>query len=144
MKFTSEVRVRFGETDALGHVNNASYFVYMENARIDFLGEIGASTSLEDWSYVVGHVSCDFINQAFFNENLELISKVTHIGTKSFTLHHELVRKSSGECVAKGKAVLIHFNFKTQTSEPIPPETRAQLEQYREDEATVANRGGSA
>lgn len=141
MKFTNEVKVRFGETDALGHVNNSSFFVYIENARIDFLMSIGACTSMKDWSYVVGHVSCDFIKQVFFNEELIISSYVSNIGTKSFTLLHDVVRKSNGEIVAKGKAVLIQFNFDLQRSEPIPEAIRTKLQDYRETVSVSVNGG---
>ncbi|HSU79351.1 MAG TPA: thioesterase family protein [Candidatus Angelobacter sp.] len=131
MVFTSEVRVRFAETDALGHVNNTSFFIYIEVGRIDFLSAIGASSSIEDWRYVVAHVSCDFLAQAYLNEELIVTSVVSHIGTKSFTLSHDIIRKSSGEKVAQGKAVLIHYNFETEESEPIPDWTREKLETFR-------------
>lgn len=134
MLFTSEVKVRFGETDALGHVNNTSFFTYIEVGRIDFLAHIGASKTIEDWRYVVAHVSCDFIGQAYLSEELIITSYVTHIGNKSFTLLHEIVRKESNEVVARGKAVLIYFNFETQISEPIPDETRQELVKYMKDE----------
>ena len=59
-----------------------------------------------------------------------MTSVVSHIGTKSFTLIHDIIRKSSGEKVAQGKAVLIHYNFETEESEPIPDWTRERLETY--------------
>jgi acyl-CoA thioester hydrolase len=132
MVFTSEIRVRFAETDALGHVNNTSFFIYIEVGRIDFLAHIGASSTVENWRYVVAHVSCDFLAQAYLNEELIVTSSVSHIGTKSFTLTHDILRKSNGERVARGKAVLIHYNFETEESEPIPDWTLEQLEAYRD------------
>lgn len=134
MIFKSEVKVRFGETDALGHVNNTSFFAYIEVGRIDFLAHIGASTSLEDWRYVVGHVSCDFIGQAYLSEELIITTYVSQIGNKSFTLMHDILRKSDNHRVAKGKAVLIYFNFETQKSERIPDSIRKKLETYFSEE----------
>lgn len=130
MIFQNEVKVRFGETDALGHVNNTSFFTYIEVARIEFLAHIGASKTIEDWRYVVAHVACDFIGQGYLSEELIITSKVSHIGTKSFTLLHDIIRKSDGERIAKGKAVLIYFNFDTQKSEPIPDKVRKELAAY--------------
>ena len=69
MVFTSEVRVRFAETDALGHVNNTSFFIYIEVGRIDFLRSIGASSSIEEWRYVVAHVSCVFSRKPILMRN---------------------------------------------------------------------------
>lgn len=135
MKYLSEVKVRFNETDALAHVNNTSYFIYLEQARIELLEHIGAGASISDWRYVLAHTSCDFINQAFFNDTLIVESNVSHIGNSSFHLSHTIFRKEDDALIAKGKAVLINFNFKTQRSETIPSDIKEELTRYQlEDE----------
>src|SRR5699024_3386690 len=64
----SEIKARFCETDALGHVNNTSYFVYLEQARVEFFEELGAPMGMSEWPFILGHISCDFLRQVYFNQ----------------------------------------------------------------------------
>ena len=79
---TMDVTVRFAETDALGHVNNTSYFIYMEDARLHLLKELGWNTSHKDWSFVLVSTKCDFINQAYFDQILRIDTSIQKVGTK--------------------------------------------------------------
>lgn len=126
-----EFKVRFAETDLLGHVNNASYFVYMEEARVDFFK---SAFPEKKESFVVASVKCDFIQQAFFDQWLVVQTKAVKIGNKSFDLEHAIIDKDSGDLIAKGHSVVVHFNTEKQTSEPLTSQMRKQLEQaqYRE------------
>lgn len=46
-----KVNVRFSETDALGHINNTSYFIYLEEARMKFFEALGLATNVEEWNF---------------------------------------------------------------------------------------------
>lgn len=120
-----EVKIRVSETDLLGHVNNASYFIYIEEARVEFLKN--ALPNRKDSSYIVASVKCDFIRQAYFGQSLVIKTKVSKIGNKSFELSHEMTDKETGELIANGLSVVVHFNFDKQVSEPLTQETRERL-----------------
>lgn len=124
MSSTTEIKVRFSETDLLGHVNNASYFVYLEEARIDFLREVLPEKKK---TFVVVSVKCDFIRQAYFGQRLIIHTSIVEIGNTSFTLIHEIKDKESGQLIAKGQSVVVHYNFEKQKSEPLTPNMRERL-----------------
>jgi len=126
----TEIKVRFAETDALGHVNNTNFFVYMEVARIEFFEKLDTSMSINKWPFIVASAKCDFIEQTFFNQTLIIETTLSRIGSKSFTLTHRMKDKETGKTVAKGEVVIVHFNFEAQQSEVIPPKMREVLEQY--------------
>lgn len=132
MKHTIEVKVRFSETDLLGHVNNSSYFVYLEEARVEFFKKTKPYS--KEKSFVVASVKCDFIHQAYFDQILSINTKVTKMGNKSFELNHEILEKETGTLIAKGQSAVVYFNFEKQKSEPIPDEMRRQLEEYHSTE----------
>ncbi|MBP3038550.1 acyl-CoA thioesterase [Bacillaceae bacterium Marseille-Q3522] len=123
-----QLTTRFSETDALGHINNTSYFIYLEDARIGCLGSLGYQLNSSNWHYVVASVKCDFTQQAYFNENLTIQSYVSNIGTKSFQLEHDIIRSETKQLIAKGSAVVVYFNFETQQSEELPKLLRKRLE----------------
>ena len=78
-----EVNVRFSETDALGHINNTSYFVYLEEARMKFFEALGLATNVESWNFLLASTKCDFIAQGYFNQLLTIRTSLTKVGTKS-------------------------------------------------------------
>ncbi|MFB7140822.1 acyl-CoA thioesterase [Gottfriedia sp. NPDC056225] len=128
MKFT--VTPRFCETDALGHINNTSYFIYLEEARIKFFESLGYSMNIEDWKFILASTKCDFINQGHFNQNMIVSSYISKIGNKSFHLEHEICCEETNKKIATGNAIIVFFNFKEQKSEEIPELFREQLERH--------------
>jgi len=124
-----DIYVRYCETDASGHVSNISYFIYLEEARTKFFNEIGFSKEKRgDISFVVASAKCDFIAQAYSFQTLTVTTRVSRIGTKSFTLEHTIKEAKTRKIIASGSVVIVCFNFQTQRAENIPPSLRAALE----------------
>ncbi|MCA0171963.1 MULTISPECIES: acyl-CoA thioesterase [Bacillaceae] len=129
MSVHTNVRVRFCETDALGHVNNTSYFIYLEEARVQFFDYLGKRTGTDDWPFILVSTKCDFLKQAYFNQSLQVETTVKRIGSKSFTLMHYIKDTESNAVVAEGEATVVYFDFKKQASEVIPDDLRLKLEE---------------
>ena len=127
-----DVYVRFCETDAGGHVSNTSYFCYLEEARTKFFTGIryGFEETERENNFILARTECDFISQAYSAQTLTVKSSIEHIGTKSFTLLHEIHEKESGTLIARGRAVVVCFNFREQRSVEISPGLRRTLQQY--------------
>jgi len=111
-----EINVRVSETDALGHINNANYFTYMEEARISFLQELEIEIENEQFVFILASTTCDFISQGYYGETLKVETDVIHIGTKSITLGSQLSEKESGRLIAKGQATIVYFDVDKQVS----------------------------
>lgn len=124
------VKVRCAETDALGHVNNTSYFIYIEEARVEFFAKLGFNMNAEEWRFILASTKCDFASQAYFGQMLVVETTVNRIGTKSFGLDHHILDKETGTLIAKGTETVVYFNFEEQKSEPLPESLRNKLEQY--------------
>jgi acyl-CoA thioester hydrolase len=128
--YETRIKVRFCETDALGHINNTSYFIYLEEARVDFFEAMGSPMNAEKWEYILASAKCDFVAQGYFNQVLKVKTFVTKVGNKSFTLGHEMVDSETGTLIARGEAVIVYFNFDTQQSEPLPEDIKQFLQGY--------------
>jgi acyl-CoA thioester hydrolase len=126
----TKIKVRFGETDALGHINNASYFAYLEDARIGFFESIGCNMSTSTWNFILASTKCDFIGQGYFNQVLRITTTVARIGSKSFQLEHEIFDDQTDRMIARGNAIIVYFNFEKQHSEGIPESLRMELERH--------------
>lgn len=116
-----KVTARFGETDALGHINNTSYFIYLEEARVRFFEQLGYRLDTNEWNFILASIKCDFLNQGYFNQLLSITTSVKSIGTKSFQLEHEVICSQTNQILAKGMAVIVYFDFNEQKSALIPP-----------------------
>ncbi|MGD7044403.1 acyl-CoA thioesterase [Jeotgalibacillus proteolyticus] len=132
-----EVTVRFCETDALGHVNNTSYFIYLEEARIHFFSSLGYPMDVKRWNFILASTKCDFINQGYFNQVLTITTSISRIGTKSFELDHQILCAQTGEQIAKGNAVIVYFDFESQSSASIPEELKNKLAVHAAQGGTV-------
>ncbi|MEK4802890.1 thioesterase family protein [Oceanobacillus sp. FSL K6-0118] len=128
-----EVYVRFSETDAAGHVNNTSYFLYLEEARTrffnhnlrqDFNGREGLSLN----NFILASTKCDYISQAYAGDILKVNTTVSHIGNKSFTFNHVITHADTKEEVVRATATMVSFNYSEQLSQPIPEEIRTHLQ----------------
>jgi acyl-CoA thioester hydrolase len=66
------------------------------------------------------------VDQLYFKYEVEIRTWITRIGSKSFTVYHEAWQE--GRLCVRGSAVLVHYDFNTEKSTPIPEEKRKQLE----------------
>lgn len=123
-----KIKVRFCETDALGHINNSSYFVYLEEARIGYFESLGYNMSMKGWNFILASAKCDFIKQGYFNDTLTIRTYTSRIGTKSFTLEHDIISERTKEVIAKGNAIIVYFDFDKQMSDIIPESLKEGLQ----------------
>lgn len=135
MEHITKITVRFCETDALGHVSNISYFIYLEQARVELFKALGAFTKTADWHFIMASCGCQFKNQAYFDQNLVVKTSVSHIGNSSLKFTQRLEDEATGQVIAVGESAIVYFNFVTQKSETIPDALRAKLELYQAEKA---------
>ena len=121
--------VAFRDLDVFGHVNNAVYLTYIENARIGYARQVLGIESLEGLLLIVASVKVEFRSRANLGETLEIGSRTTRVGTKSFDLVHE-IRSQDGRLVAEVSTTLVAFDYDADTTMPIPPDWRERIENY--------------
>jgi acyl-CoA thioester hydrolase len=116
--WTLHEHVRFRDCDAMGHVNNAVYSTYLEQARIAILGGLDA--------FILARVEIDFRAELHTGEDIEVRSRCTRIGTKSFDLEHEIW--AGDRLVADAKSVLVGYDYAAGASAPLTDDQRRRLE----------------
>ena len=130
-KIFKDVEVRFADIDVLGHVNNAVYLSYMEEARLEYMNHVFpgylAQQSFQDFPFIVGDAYCRFLKPAVLGQTLRLHVGVTEMGTKSLKMSCDITDKASGELVAQGYTTIITYNQKSGVSYPIPEEARQRM-----------------
>jgi acyl-CoA thioester hydrolase len=115
--FTWRERVRFRDCDAMGHVNNAVYSTYLEEARIGVLGGLS--------EFILARMEIDFRAELRAGDEVEIGTRCARVGTKSFELEHELL--AAGRVVASARSVLVAYDYERGASVPVPDDLRARL-----------------
>jgi acyl-CoA thioester hydrolase len=128
-RFVCPQEVAFRDLDVFGHVNNAVYLTYLENARIGYMRDVLGIESLDDLLVIVANVNIDFRSRASLGETLDVGARVSRIGTKSFDMEHE-VRGADGRLVAAASTTLVTFDYRGESSMPVPELWRERIETY--------------
>ena len=123
--FVHRETVRFRDLDAFGHVNNAVFLTYLEQARMAFVRHLGLVGSLEDMTMILARVEIDFRAEATVGDEVEIAVRPSRFGTKSFHLDHELT--VDGRLIAEAKTVLVAFDYARRESIELPDEWRRRL-----------------
>jgi acyl-CoA thioester hydrolase len=120
----TDIQMRFGDTDALGHVNNASFAAYAELGRLDFLQVLGTAVR----SLILATLYIDFKRQVKFREPVWIETGVERIGTTSVTLGQTVF--ANGEVAAEIKSVVVHFDYTAHRPQHVTEEMRTALADY--------------
>ncbi|OGS51523.1 MAG: hypothetical protein A3K65_06955 [Euryarchaeota archaeon RBG_16_68_12] len=128
MAFETEIKVRFRDLDAMGHLNNAVYFTYMEQARTEYYLRVAKARRLGVIEFILASARCDFRSPVAFGETVALRVWPTRLGDSSFTLRYEMRMKEDGRLAAEGESVQVAYDYETKRSKPIPDYFRTALE----------------
>jgi len=128
-RYSSEIRVRLPETDALGVVYHGYFLTYFDVARMDYLRALGLLErfrSGESLNLVV-HASADFRSPARFDDVLVVRVRVRKIGDSSVTFDFRVEQKADGRLVAEGRSVHSFIDSATWAPTRVPEEFRAAV-----------------
>lgn len=128
--FKLTVPVRFRDLDALGHVNNSTYFTYMEEARKEFFRQVFSCRKATDFPFILAEISCRFVRPVQM-EDLEVgqVLWLSHIGRKSFTFKYRIYRLDDPDWVfAEGESVQVFYDYAAGRTEEIPASFRTEVE----------------
>jgi acyl-CoA thioester hydrolase len=138
-RFRRPIEVRFADTDAMGHVNNAAYLTYCEMARAGYyeavtgrqlpLATHGASESM-----ILAEARITYRSPAFFGETLALEARVGEVGRTSFTQEFRLTAPASRygreRLVAVATSVQVMYDYVHDCPIPVPPELLSAFEEF--------------
>jgi acyl-CoA thioester hydrolase len=122
--FSHRLEVRFRDCDPMGHVNNAVYLTYLEQARFAHWRTIddgGAAPGV-----ILARVEIDYRKPANYGDVLEIRIFLERIGNTSITYAYELLDQSGG-LVAEAKSVLVSYDYAAGRPVAVPGDVRARL-----------------
>lgn len=114
------ITVRFHEVDMLGVCNNAVYINYFETARLEYIKAAGLMPEKGIFSdgrlFFMVRNEINYRDHAFYDDELDIYTKISYIKNSSFGFDHLIVKKKSGKIIVDGKGVIAHVDPKTRKS----------------------------
>jgi|SRR5690625_4807548 len=111
--FSCVIPVKWGDMDALNHVNNAVYFQYMEEARAQLFQRAGLAMPAKKIG-ILAHLSCDFVKPILYPETIEVRLAISKVGRSSLTMEALICQQGNIDQVyAKASFVLVGANATT-------------------------------
>lgn len=124
------LRIDWSEMDVYGHVNNVSYFKYVQAARVNYWEQVGitdyhAGTNIGP---MLAESKCTFKRPLFYPGTVRIESGVEFIKNTSFGIVHRLF-DGEGNIVAEAEDVIVMFDFNTHEKSPFPPFIKQRIEE---------------
>lgn len=128
---TKTIEPRFGDVDGLRHINNTVVPSWFEEARNPFYGLFTPDFNFAHWRLILAHIEADFLHEMRYGQAVEIRSWVSHLGRTSFTVYQEAWQ--NGVHCARGKTVVVHYDFAARETRPIPDDIRARLAEHLQE-----------
>jgi acyl-CoA thioester hydrolase len=128
LSFEMVIPIRWGDMDAMGHVNNTVYFRYLETIRIEWFRSFACQPDPKGTGPVIINAFCSFIRQLEYPGDVLAKHYVGEVGRSSFDTFVTLERSDQpGLIHASGGATIVWTDFRAQKSVPVPDEVRALI-----------------
>ena len=131
--YTHRVEVRFADCDPFGHVNNAVYLSYLEQARFGlwrrlwgFSGET-AMTAAGGAGLILARAECDYRLPATYGDTLDVRLGLAGMGRTSFTYDYEVIDAAGGRTIAEARTVIVLYDYAAARPVPLDDARRAEL-----------------
>jgi acyl-CoA thioester hydrolase len=128
-RYFHPIEVRYGDLDPQGHVNNARYLTYFEQARIGYIRHLGLwkEGSFLELGIILASTSLSFLAPVKFGQMVEAGARVCRLGNKSMTMEYCLQDSQIGQALCTGTSVLVTYDYRSGESIPIPLDWRAAI-----------------
>jgi acyl-CoA thioester hydrolase len=124
------VEVRFRDMDSMGHVNNAVFLTYFENARIAYWRAVPGIRSRRNLDYILARVECDFKSPVTVEDELVCHIRVASFGRTSFAFEYLLRDERTRRDVAAGRTVQVMFDYAARKPMALEPALKTAIEEF--------------
>ncbi len=127
----------YHDIDLLRHLNHAAYFPMMETLRCDYYLPLLGTTDPSKLDIIVAEATCRYLAPVVYGTELEgEVAPSRPLGRTSFTLLYRFTDLAQGTVVARGRTVVVVYDYASETPVPIPPDRRSVLERDAVDPTT--------
>lgn len=126
------IEARYSDLDPQWHVNNVRYLTFMEQARLQYLLQLGLwdGQDFNRLGMIVADIHIAYVAPMLFGKSARLGLRVVKMGNKSFVFEYQLKDEASGDLLAKAESVMVAYDYAGQSSMPIPADWRAKISAF--------------
>ena len=132
-KFFHPTEVRYGDLDPQGHVNNAKYLTYFEQARVYYfmkLGLFGKDQSFMEIGVIIADIHVTYHTPTHYGDPIKVGVRFDKIGNKSMTVEQCVMNAETGEVMASGTVILVTFDYEKRMTIPVPEDWRKKITEF--------------
>ena len=132
-RFYHPIEVRYGDLDPQGHLNNAKFLTYFEQARIQYLRHLGLfieGQSFLDVGVILADAHVAFRQPVNWDTPVKVGVRTARLGTKSMRMEQVIVHAESGKVLAEGEVVVVAFDYRAGKSIAVPDEWREKISAF--------------
>ncbi len=132
-RFFHPTEVRYGDLDPQGHVNNAKYLSYFEQARIYYLVKLGLFSkdqSFMEVGVIIADIHITYHAPVHYSDPIKIGVRTVKIGNKSITTEQAVVHSDTGKIMASGKVVLVTFDYEGMKPIAVPEDWRNRISKF--------------
>lgn len=130
-------KIRYGDTDRQGHVNNAVFSTFLETGRVEIIYNANLPIIPEGSSFVIVSLKLDFFQEMTWPGQVDIGTGVLKMGTSSITLWQRLFQQ--GNCVAEAETVIVQVDNASKRSAPLSDSARQALVHWVIGDGAVEN-----
>jgi acyl-CoA thioester hydrolase len=133
-RFFHPIEIRYGDLDPQGHVNNAKYLTYTEQARVAYFKHLGLwkGESFLDFGIILADIQITFRSPILFGQPVKVWVRISRLGNKSLSMDYRIDNDSGGIEHATGTSVLVAYSYHDAKTMPIPEEWRQIIHDFED------------
>ncbi len=132
-KFFHPIEVRYGDLDPQGHVNNAKFLTYFEQARGYYLVHLdlfGMDQSFEELGVIIADIHIHYRAPVTWGTPIKVGVRTARIGSRSLTLEQCVMNSSIERLYADGTVILVAYDYRERKSIAVPDEWRERISKF--------------
>ena len=117
--FLCTIEVRFSDLDLYGHVNNVTFFTYLETARVKMFESFFKEMTGKGIYLLVAHAECDYLEPILLGDRVVISAIVSRVGTTSFDIDYRIYNDDD-KTYATARTVMVCFDNAMKVTVPVP------------------------
>ncbi len=128
--YETELQLRFGDTDGMGHVNNAKIVTYLELGRMRFFADVLGAKRVEDIRFILAEISCRYRIPILLHDRVFVRMHITDVHRSSFRFRCDLHDPRDGRVFVEAETVQVMYDYGTGRPVPIGDDFLARVRDY--------------
>ena len=132
-RYYHSIEVRYGDLDPQGHLNNAKYLTFLEQARVNYvihLGLFNKGDSFADVGFILADAHITFKKAVEYLDPVKVGVRISKIGNKSMASEYEMIHAETREVYATGAIAIVTYDYRTQKTILVPDKWRKAISEF--------------